>query len=197
MLTDQGRGRRMRICGLAFAVLSLAPYALAQHPPDVDQPESEGERPFEILGGYSLLHESGSNLNGWTGTFIANVNHWFGIAADFDGHYGSHLEGSTNVLEQEHGFTFGPHVALHNRSRFTPFAFALFGGAHESVPTAGYTESATAFAANLGGGVDFGMNDRVSLRLAQVDAAYACFHGQCTASPRFSAGLVFHLGKPK
>ena len=184
----------MRIYGLAFAVVVLGRLALAQHAPE---PEAEGERPFEVLGGYSLLHESGSNLNGWTGTFITNINRWFGIAADFDGHYGSRLDGSSHVAVQEHGFTFGPHVALHNRSRFTPFAFALFGGAHERVPTAGYTESATAFAANLGGGLDVGVNDRVSLRLAQVDAAYACFHGQCTASPRFSAGLVFHVGKPK
>lgn len=197
MPRDRRRGRGIHIYGLALAVLILARHGLAQHTPDTDQHEGEGERPFEILGGYSLVHESGSNLNGWTGTFITNINRWLGIAADFDGHYGSHLEGSDAVLVHEHSFTFGPHVALHNHSRLTPFGFALFGGAHESVPTAGYADAATGLAANLGGGLDAGVNDRVSVRLFQVDAAYTRFHGQGTTSPRFSAGLVFHLGKPK
>jgi hypothetical protein len=101
------------------------------------------------------------------------------------------------VFVHEHGFTFGPHVALHNHSRVTPFAFALFGGAHENASFAGHAESATGFAANMGGGLDCGVNDRVSVRLFQVDAAYTRFHGQGATSPRFSAGLVFHLGKPK
>jgi hypothetical protein len=197
MLTNRGPGTGIRICGLALAALILAPHGMAQQSPDADRHESEGERPFEILGGYSLLRESGSNLNGWTGTFIANINGWFGIAADFDGHYGSHRDGSNDVFVHEHGFTFGPHVALHNHSRFTPFAFALFGGAHESALTAGHAESATGFAANLGGGLDLEMNDRVSLRLVQVDAAYTRFHGHGETSPRFSAGLVFHLGQPR
>jgi hypothetical protein len=191
------RGASVRVYSLVFAALLVAPFGMGQHVPDTDQKEGEGERPFEIFTGYSLVHEADGTLNGWTGTFIANLNGWFGLAADFDGHYGSHRDGSTNVLVQEHGFTFGPHVALHNRSRFTPFAFALVGGAHEGVPTAGFTESSTAVAANLGGGLDYSVNDRISLRLAQVDAACTRFHGQWTTSPRFSAGLIFHVGKPK
>lgn len=105
--------RRIRICFLALAVLILAPGVMAQHP-EPNKSEAEGERPYEIFGGYSYLREDGHNLNGWTGTFIVNVNHWFAIAADFDGHYGSHRAGLEDVRVREHAFTFGPHVALHN-----------------------------------------------------------------------------------
>ena len=71
---------------IAIALLPLSPTVMAQQP----EPAEDGERPYEVFGGYSYLRDEGHNLNGWTGTFIANVNSWFAIAADFDGHYGSH-----------------------------------------------------------------------------------------------------------
>ena len=181
---------------LVLTVFILVPSVVAQQP-EPEKSESEAERPFEIFGGYSYLRDDAHNLNGWTGTLIVNVNHWFAIAADFDGHYGSHREGPEVVSEHEHGFTFGPHVALHNRSRITPFAFALFGGAHENVKIAGVTDSATGFAANLGGGLDARVNETWSVRLIQVDAAYTRFHGEGKTASRFSTGLVFHFGKPR
>jgi hypothetical protein len=181
---------------IALTMLTLSPLVMAQRP-ESNQPAEEDERPHEIFGGYSYLRDEGHNLNGWTGTFIANVNSWFAVAADFDGHYGSHREELENVRVREHGFTFGPHFALKNHSRVTPFAFALFGGAHESVKTGEVTETATAFAANFGGGLDVRINESLSARVVQVDAAYTRFDGAGKTSPRFSAGLVFHLGKPR
>ena len=183
------------LCLLVLTVLIVVPSVVAQQ----SEPEKseEGERPYEIFGGYSYLRDDGHNLNGWTGTLIVNLNKWFAIAADVDGHYGSHHEGHEVVRVREHGFTFGPHVALHNRSRITPFAFALFGGAHENVKVAGETESATGFAANLGGGLDVRVNEEWSVRLIQIDAAHTRFHGEGKTAPRFSTGLVFHFGKPR
>ena len=188
--------RSFQICLTALTMLTLSPLVMAQQPEPAKSAE-KGERPFEIFGGYSYLRDEGHNLNGWTGTFIANVNSWFAIAADFDGHYGSHSEGLEYVRVREHGFTFGPHFALKNRSRVTPFAFALFGGAHENVKAGEVTETATAFAANYGGGLDVRINESCSARVVQVDASYTRFDGVGKTSPRFSAGLVFHLGKPR
>ena len=184
------------LCLLVVTIFTL-PHSVVAQEPEPKKSEAEGERPFEIFGGYSYLRDDGHNLNGWTGTFIVNVNQWFAIAADFDGHYGSHREGLEVVRVREHGFTFGPHVALQNRSRITPFAFALFGGAHENVKEGSVTESATAFAANLGGGLDVRVNEMWSVRLVQVDASYTRFHGEGKTAPRFSTGLVFHFGKPR
>jgi len=188
--------RSFQIILISLTMLTLSPLLMAQQPEPAKSTE-EGERPFEIFGGYSYLRDEGHNLNGWTGTFIANVNSWFAIAADFDGHYGSHSEGLEDVRVREHGFTFGPHFALKNRSRVTPFAFALFGGAHENVKAGEVTETATAFAANYGGGLDVRINESLSARVVQVDASYTRFDGAGKTSPRFSAGLVFHLGKPR
>ena len=184
---------------LYFLVLSsfiLAPSAVSQQP-EPEKSENESERPYEVFGGYSRLRADGHSLNGWTGTFIVKLNSWFGIAADVDGHYGSHREGTEHVRVREHAFTVGPHVALENRSRVTPFAFALFGGGHENVKAEGVTESANGFAANLGGGLDVRVNEMWSVRLIQVDAAYTRFHGEGKTAPRFSTGLVFHFGKPR
>ena len=184
------------LCLLVLTVLILVPSVVAQEP-ESKKSEGEGERPYEIFGGYSYLRDDGHNLNGWTGTLIVNVNKWFAIAADFDGHYGSHREGLEVVRVRELGFTFGPHVALHNRSRITPFVFALFGGAHENVKIAGVTESATGFAANLGGGLDVRVNEAWSVRLIQADASYTHFQGEGKTAPRLSTGLVFHFGKTR
>lgn len=195
----------VRVLLLAVVVCLMAPAVLAQHPeskksgekPAGEKSHEEGEAPFEIFGGYSYLREDGHGFNGWTGTFIANVNKWFAIAADFDGHYGSFREGTETVHFKEHGFTFGPHVAFHNKSKVTPFVFALFGGAHENVRIATVSESRTGFAANLGGGFDARVNEKVSVRLIQIDAAYTRFDGEGSTSPRISTGLVLHFGKPK
>jgi hypothetical protein len=181
---------------IAVAMVMLSPALMAQQPEPQKNAE-EAERPLELFGGYSYLRDEGHNLNGWTGTLIANVNSWFGLAADFDGHYGSHREGLDEVRQHEYGFTFGPHFAFKNRSRVTPFAFTLLGGAHENVKTNGVTETATSFAANFGGGLDARVNERWSVRLIQVDASYTRFNGEGKTSPRVSAGLVFHFGKPR
>jgi len=173
---------------LAILVLLGGGAATAQ-----DSPEQE--KPFEVFAGYSYLHEDGHNFNGWTGTFVAEINKWFGLAADFDGHYRSATEEGAHVSEHEHGFTFGPHVSFHNKRRVTPFAFALFGGAHASASVDGHTASTTGFAMNLGGGLDVRLNEWIDARIVQVDAAYTRFDGNGTTSPRVSAGLVFHFGK--
>lgn len=188
--------RSFQACLIALTMLTLSPLVMAQQP-EPNKSTEEGERPYEIFGGYSYLRDEGHNLNGWTGTFIANLNSWFAIAADFDGHYGSHREGLENVRVREYGFTFGPHVALKNRTRATPFVFALFGGAHENVKHGAVTETATAFAANFGGGLDVRLNESLSVRVVQVDASYTRFDGVGKSSPRFSTGLVFHFGTPR
>jgi len=153
------------------------------------------EAPFEVFAGYSYLREDGNNLNGWTGTFVGDVYHWLGLAADFDGHYRSGTVAGSSSSEHVYGFTFGPHVALKNKSRVTPIAFALFGGAHANAQDAGIASSNTGFAMNLGGGLDVRLNEVVEARVIQVDASYARFGGKGSTSPRVSAGLVFHFGK--
>lgn len=60
---------------LVLTILILVPGVVAQEP-EPKKSESEGERLFELLGGYSHLRDDGHNLNGWTSTLIVNVNQW-------------------------------------------------------------------------------------------------------------------------
>lgn len=162
--------------------------------------ESPGKEPahefprFEIFGGYSYLHEGGESFHGWTGTLVTNFNHWFGLAADVDGHYGTHPTALGDETKRIHAFTFGPHVA-YRKSKVVPFAFLLFGVAHESVTEAGVTASETGFAMNAGGGIDLEVRENIALRLIQVDAAYTHLGGHSVTSPRVSAGVVFSFGR--
>ena len=44
----------------------------------------------EVFGGYSLLHDgnaSPKNFQGWDASSTTYLNHWFGLTADFSGHY--------------------------------------------------------------------------------------------------------------
>jgi len=65
-------------------------------------------------------------------------------------------------------YLFGPRVSL-RRSRFVPYAQALFGGARLSTsfvdPTTGIASTAqNGFAAAFGGGVDVRLGDRVTVK---------------------------------
>jgi hypothetical protein len=69
-------------------------------------------------------------------------------------------------------FTAGPRLRLPNR-RLQPFGQALFGVAHGSgsqFPSGNtLVSSASSFALDLGGGTDYSVNGRFSLRVIQLD----------------------------
>ena len=137
----------------------------------------------EIFGGYSYLRSSDANYNGWKATLVGNVNSWLGLAADFDGHYAGE--------ESEYSVTFGPHFALRKNKRWTPIGFALFGVAIEKSES-GETEHG--FATELGGGLDYEVNHRWTVRLFDVTASITHVGGETHVSPKVAFGLAFSLG---
>jgi opacity protein-like surface antigen len=157
--------RQFLILMLSFGLLSLP--VVAQ-----DFPKAE------IFGGYQYTHFEGSvNANGWNASLTGNVNHWFGVAADFSGAYkaGDHV----------HTYMFGP-VFSARSDKVTPFAHALFGGA-----SGGGTN---AFAMAFGGGVDVKVAEKVAFRLIQGD--WLLFRSEGFTSKknaRISTGIVFRF----
>src|SRR5271154_601069 len=90
---------------------------------------------IEVGGGYAYESYNvqflpRANFNGWFATADFNVNKYIGIAADFDGTYGS-IEG-TSV--REYTYMFGPQIYPMGHHKFTPFVHALFGGSTIQVP---------------------------------------------------------------
>jgi len=76
------------------------------------------------------------------------------------------------------------------RARFEPWAHVLVGGSHLQPQTA--AGSRNALSATGGGGLDYRVNSRLSLR-AEVDYVYTGFWSQTQNNFQATAGVVFHF----
>src|SRR5262245_37083094 len=77
-----------RVLGLTCLILLVSTAGMAQDVPKV-----------EVFGGYSW---AGGNFHGWNTSVTGNINNWFGLVADFSGHYGSEQEGTILVDKDAH-----------------------------------------------------------------------------------------------
>src|SRR5215212_1409906 len=99
----------------AILILMASPATTAQ---EVETPKAE------LFGGYSY---AGGNFHGWNASLAGNVNKWFGVVADFTGHYGGSIdEDGFDEKQRVHSYHFGPRFYA-RRKRAMPFAHALFG----------------------------------------------------------------------
>jgi hypothetical protein len=146
-----------------------------------------------VFFGYSynsvyLSSGSRTNLNGWNGSVEGKILPFFGVVADFSGHYGSaNLPSSgacplpvgvlpggcistTGNNVSEYAFLFGVRGSF-SIKKVRPFAQILFGATRLNVNEngSGPSTSTTSFAQALGGGVDYQLIPLVSLRLQADD----------------------------
>jgi hypothetical protein len=154
-----------------------------------------------IFVGYSFSREDAVaggrpsiNVNGWEGSLEGKFLPWIGIVADFGAHYGSSTElngiappGPSRIDVKRYTFLFGPRVSI-PVGRFTPFAHALFGAAHESDGSS----TDTSFATAIGGGLDYRLIHGVAWRL-QGDQLHTSFFGLSQNHVRFSTGIDFRF----
>lgn len=164
----------------------------------------------EIFGGYSAEHiapcgtsttfaqgfscgleegELGTSkgyFNGWEASVTGFGHRFFGVTADFSGHY--HALGS----DSRYSFLFGPTFALHTPV-ISPFAHGLFGAVKENGsfdPARSFTKAEFV----IGGGVDVNVARHVAARVAQIDYEWQKNPTNGLPNPnglRFSAGVVF------
>jgi outer membrane immunogenic protein len=166
----------------------------------------------DIFAGYSYVRANPSvsptlpsfNMNGGEASIAYNANSWLGGVFDFAGYRTSRLISmeSVNFKGNMWTYLFGPHVSYRHLGRFTPFAQTLFGIAHATSDA--YLEgNQTDFAMAAGGGFDFRLSRRLSLRPVQADYLLTHFKefdeftipsSRGTQNNlRLSAGLVFHF----
>jgi len=144
----------------------------------------------DLFGGYQYTRLDGVNLNGWNAALTGNFTEHLGVTADFSGAYKTVSGVSTKTLT----YTFGPVVSGRKDAPFVPFAHALFGGVHTSGSLGGVSASVNGFAMLIGGGVDFKMSDRLSIRAGQFDWMSLRANGNTDNNNfRYSAGVVFHF----
>jgi hypothetical protein len=151
---------------------------------------------------YSQTNSFGStvSLNGWEGSLEGKFLPWIGIVADFGAGYGtdnvfppiacsgfSCTGGFTSTSVRRNTYLFGPRVSVPIK-RFTPFAHALFGAAHEN--NRGITD--TSFATAIGGGLDYRLIHGLAWRL-QGDEIHTNLFDVGENHFRFSTGIDFRF----
>lgn len=157
---------------------------------------------WEISGGYSYLdanlNGSHFHLNGGSGSLTQNLNGWFGGRVEFNGFQGNEAvtaSGQTTVYSvNAQTITYGPVFSYRRFSRITPYGHVQFGAVHGSSEYLGISQSAYKFAVAPGGGLDFTLNRRASIR---VDGEYLLtrFLSLTQENVSVSVGIVFRIGK--
>jgi hypothetical protein len=169
-----------------------------------------------VFFGYSytsvyLTSGTRTNLNGWNGSVEGKILPFFGVVADFSGHYGSsklHSIGTcpvpvgglpggyvsaTSGNVSDYAFLFGVRGSF-SVKKVRPFAQILFGATRLNVNEngSGTSTSSTSFAQALGGGVDYHLIPLVSLRV-QADDLHTGSFSVSHNNLRLSAGVVIHF----
>ncbi len=174
-----------KACLVMILLLLLSVQAVAQ-----DTPKAE------VFGGYSY---AGGNFHGWNASLTGNVNKWFGLTADFSGHYGGAIdEDGFDERQRAHSYLFGARFSA-RRKRVMPFAHTLVGASTLKTELTGFGQrflfSDTGFALVLGGGLDIEINDRVAIRAIQLDYLRTNFFNETQNKGRIAFGVVFRFGK--
>src|SRR5467141_3454702 len=165
----------------------------------------EERKTIDVFAGYSYVRAnpatSGSNsfsLNGGSASVAYTVNGWLSGVADLGGYHDTNILGS-GVDGTLSTYLFGPRVSYHRFSRVTPFGEVLFGVAHTGANLLNTTNSQNAFAMTVGGGLDYRVSSRFSIRAAKVDYLLTRFNefnttnAQTQNNLRLSTGIVFRF----
>jgi opacity protein-like surface antigen len=209
------------------ALLCSNGVALAQGSKTVEYPKFEFFGGYSALGeatgpGISFGVNSSIPANysseaGFEASIIRNFNKYFGIKGDFSAHFSNDSRQfpvtlcaptcttatqDNQLKTRVYNFLAGPEFKARNKTRFTPFAYALGGVGHTSAnftspsPTLNIAlkRSDTGFAMALGGGLDIRATDRVSFR-GSMDYNPIFVDDSLTARRdmvRISLGVLFH-----
>jgi hypothetical protein len=165
-----------------------------------------------IYGGYSylssnLLPNSRSGLNGWNGSLELKPLRYFGLLADFSGHYGSQtfLALTPNcpttapvppacVISgdvHQHDFLIGLRGGA-SIGRFRPFAEVTFGVVHLQESSSNFIKVRNAFAEALGTGVDYRLARRFGWRF-QLDYLQTALGLYSVEDIRLSTGALVYF----
>jgi opacity protein-like surface antigen len=159
----------------------------------------------EIFAGYSYVRpdtgqDESLNMHGWNTSVSINGSKLVGMVADFGGTYGTLSDNAGDANIHIHSMLFGPKIAA-RKGKVTPFVQGLFGFARLSGKSNSGTGAEeiflgeTDFAMAFGGGIDINLSDKVAIRPAQAEWFIIRSAGEMLDNFRYSAGIVFKLGK--
>jgi outer membrane protein OmpA-like peptidoglycan-associated protein len=165
----------------------------------------------EIFGGYSWLHVGGyadfgikmpDIVNGFdaSNTYYLPQAHNLGIIFDGSGHFSTGAPNYTGI-----GFAFAGLQYKYHTDSFSPFVRFMAGAANLSPafpPTPPNFGNQWNAALAAGGGFDYTINHRFSIRVAQADYIYTNYtpyiggstHDSQWNNVRLAAGAIFNIG---
>jgi len=173
----------------------------------------EGSR-LSVFGGYSYVRANpsdssnlgGFSMNGANFSAAYNIKGWLSGVADIGGYHASRslncvslgCTGTGDFKGNTWTYLFGPRVTFRHVGRLTPYAQVLFGVAH-TTPNVFLTNNQTDFAMSVGGGVDYRLSHRLSIRPLQLEYLQTRFKEfdvidrQTQNNLRLSTGIVFRF----
>jgi opacity protein-like surface antigen len=162
-------------------------------PPQSGYDDVSGRGRWNLAVGYEYVHFKSApfsaDLHGLHTDLTYNLNDWFGLEGSLVSAFGSGVfsgETSKYVLYTAGGRVgWGPSI-----HRWTPWAHALVGGAHVNPQVAG--ESKNGFAVQLGGGADWRINPRFSVR-GEVDYVRTQLYSDSQNNVQAGVGAVMHF----
>jgi hypothetical protein len=175
----------MRKAFLLAVLLLLGSLPALAKDKDKKRDSSKDVPKVELFGGFSYLHVNPTSTNsiGWEASGNWNWNKWFGVKADFDGHY-------CCAGQKLHNFMAGP-LFSYRTSKATIFVHGLAGGSHATAT--GFSDTVVVWAA--GGGLDWKLRKNLAWRIGQVDYVSTHFGGVFRHDVRVSGGLVYRWGE--
>jgi len=157
----------------------------------------------ELAGGFAhtQFNNGGGypNMNGFFGSVGVNILPWLQVQADASAQYGSVPNANITL----YGNHFGPRVfyrPFHSRT-FTTFGEFLAGGSRLDVTLSGpggsgkFSENGFSF--KTGGGVDWHISPRWSVRVFDADYYRTSFLQTHQNNLWISTGVVFTLGRSR
>lgn len=154
---------------------------------------------WDVFGGYSYMRfestplgfAGNSNLTGWNAAVAYNFTDAFSVAIDGSGLYGNQITTYNYMVGPQYSYRW-------ERSR--AFAQFFFGKAQNTVnvgqPVLNGVESVGRTLGG-GGGYDWDLNSRFTLRAVQVDYLRTTTFGLTQGNIRVSAGVVVHFGRSR
>jgi len=146
-----------------------------------------------LFAGYSYAEAGDASLHGLglSGSYPLGVT--LSLVLDLSGHDGSFAGADFGQLGLMAGARWTP-----SSGRFRPFAEGLLGGVRTSVSVDGgdvrVSDADTDWGLALGGGLDYGLNERWALR-ALFHLRFLHGEGAWDTDPRLAVGAVFRLGR--
>lgn len=162
---------------------------------------------WEVATGYNYVHTNAPpsgcgcfSMNGGTASVVRQFNPTFGLTGEFNGVTNSQVDATGHSLTLL-TYLVGPRFRMPSRSRFSPFAQILVGGAHASgglyAASGSSSGTANAFAASMGGGIDIALNPRISFRLVQVEYLLTLLPNAVNSRQNnlnLTTGIAIHFG---